>query len=208
MKKSALVFLFCLFLSYPLISSANVLLNNSFETEGGDVGENWSRFGQAWRVEEGGTHPAAQDGSYMLLINTQGTDGDGNGAYQQWVWGGDTAYTFTGYYRIEAELPADYATFLKVDFYNIEGTWIGATEGTKMSSQTDGWVFYELSGSTPADTVIARFVPIIWGTTSEQILNTVYWDNLSAVPEPGAMLLGAMGFLIIPAYKKFKGKTV
>lgn len=208
MKKSALLFVFCLFFFHSAFSSANVLLNNSFETEGGNVGLNWTQFGEAYRVAEGGAHPAAQDGSYMLLINTQGTGGDGNGAYQEWAWPENTNYTFTGYYRIEANLPADYTTFLKVDFYTAGDVWITATEGVKMSTQTDGWVFYELSGTTPANTATARFVPIIWGTTSETLANTVYWDNLSAVPEPGAMLLGAMGLLIIPAYKKFKGKTV
>ncbi|MCK9555075.1 hypothetical protein M0R36_04565 [bacterium] len=203
MKKYALLFVFCLFFFHSAFSSANVLLNNSFETAGGNVGENWTQFGEAYRVAEGGAHPSAQDGSYMLLINTQGTGGDGNGAFQICNWTENTDYTFTGYYRIEAELPADYTTFLKVEYYNASETYISATEGVKMSALTDGWTFYELSGTTPANTASVRFVPIIWGTTSETLLNTVYWDNLSAVPEPGAM-----GLLIIPAYKKFKGKTV
>ncbi|MBN2189967.1 MAG: hypothetical protein JW728_01995, partial [Candidatus Aureabacteria bacterium] len=72
MKKAALLFVFCLFFLQSAFSSANVLLNNSFETEGGNVGLNWTQFGEAYRVAGGGSHPAAQDGSYLLLINTQG----------------------------------------------------------------------------------------------------------------------------------------
>jgi hypothetical protein len=177
---------FCVVMLGMGIASAAELLNGSFEIDfgqranmnmWGDYGEVW---GEAYQVTAGSAHYAkkANTGERMLLINVP--TGSWGGIWQQIPWDANVSFAWEAFYLIDGgDLPADCATFMKVEFYNGNNAKIGELNGKKRTDSTKGkWIRDSMSGKTPIGTEAIRFVLLAGSNPDDKgVEDRIYWDD-------------------------------
>jgi hypothetical protein len=166
--------------------TASELLNPSFEVEfgsredlnmWGDYGE---AFGECYQVyADGETHPdEAPDGDRALLINVPFNSW--NGIWQQIPWEAGKRFVFSARYLVRGgDLEGNTATFLKVEFYDMNDAKISEQLGNRRTKDTRGnWLPDSLQGVAPPGTASMRFI-IIGGSNPDgaEIANRIYWDD-------------------------------
>ena len=143
----------------------------------GDLGEAW---GEAYQVNAGKkTTPAkARSGNRMLLINVP--PNSWNGIWQQVPWEANKPFSWKAHYLIKGgDLPESCPTFMKVEFYDGNDTFIGVMEGDRHRTDTRGqWEADSMEGVTPEGTAAIRFI-LIGGNNTDGagIIDRIFWDD-------------------------------
>ena len=165
---------------------AGQLSNASFEIDfgpretmnmWGDLGEAW---GEAYQVNAGKeTAPAkAYSGTRVLLINVP--PNSWNGIWQQLPWEANKPFAWKARYLIKGgDLPESCPTFMKLEFYDGNDTFIGVLEGDRHRTDTHGqWESDSMKGVTPEGTAAIRFI-LIGGNNTDgaAIIDRIFWDD-------------------------------
>lgn len=196
-------------LAMPSVASANVLANPSFEA--GLTG--WTTFGNAY------ADPAyAQEGTQALkLFGNWSSAWNASGAFQNVTAGAGQNWTFSGF---GFDPSADAVTGGNQNLALLKIVWFDGPNGTgtalqplagpgaifgsnpgiesgqlNASTPLDAWQPLSAGGEAPAGTQSVQLLVIFLQPNYEG--GSLWFDNLTAVPEPGSLALLGFGGLAL-----------
>jgi len=190
--------------------------NGSFELPNGDdtaIPTNWSTWnagsaGRGLQNTAGYNFDAAEGTHFVKIDKPVGVEWHGFDSNIYSYTLGETL-TVSGSLNVLVTLGSstDYYTCLQVKFYNDSDAQVGSTqESLHWRDATGGWTTKSMTASSSDAGVTKYRVTVVGGGPSDGWTNNLYWDNVSAVPEPSSVAFFGIGLLglIGAGWKKFK----
>lgn len=175
---------------------ANLLTDPGFESGAfgqpnpiplpGGVGGGWAAFGASIAT------PTAHSGTYSALI----WDNEWNprGVYQMLNASPGVEYTLSAWY-MTTTLPSPSATpvLIQLSFFDIAGAGLGAFGPWLPTPALNTWTSGSVTATAPANTAYVGTYLMYMDNAVQG--NTMYFDDVSLVPEPSSLALLGLGFL-------------
>jgi len=205
-------------LSAAMVMPAGVALAASLVNPGFESGDltGWTAFGDNGNIYVESV--SAQEGAYSLKLYQQFTGSNNySGVYQDLPCSPGVTYQLSGYLRngfpSTDYLQTNNRAFLKLEWYDSSGNYLGAVENYNPPNQginwdtpqDDAWRYNAFQATAPANAATVRVVCMhaYEGTAYEG--GSSWFDNLDfgegAVPEAGTGLSVIGGFCVLYALR-------
>jgi hypothetical protein len=173
------------------------LADGSFETTGLP---NWTTFNYAFQLAYAG----ALDGTHVLQVyGPFNSNWDGSGAYQNIAASAGQSWTLNGFALNPSGDAMQAGSFglIQLVFKDASLNTLATFSSANFAAgaPTDVWTALSASGVAPANTAYASIYTLHLSSPSNAG-GSIYFDELSAVPEPSSIalvLVGLVGFVTV-----------